>query len=244
MGKKIKHSNEFRFSRLYKTDSNTSCWLWMGCCKASQRGKLLPLFSVFDGEKYFLVSARRFAFSLVGNDLSNNLEIYNVCGNDLCVNPDHSKETTLENRFWMHVNKQDADSCWMWMGSHTKEGYGNFNSSKAHRISYQLHFGEFPPYMDVLHKCDNPSCVNPDHLFLGTAQDNSDDMKRKGRASRGEASGNSKLTAQDVIDIRQGISDKKSCVDLGRRFGVTSTAISDIKRGRTWKWLKTGQKEY
>jgi hypothetical protein len=92
-----------------------------------------------------------------------------------------------EERFWKKVNK--TEDCWLWLGH--LQRYGRFkpqgirNSPQvlAHRYSYELHFGPIPIGMNVLHKCDNPACVNPDHLFLGTQKDNVIDMMNKGRGS-------------------------------------------------------------
>jgi hypothetical protein len=98
------------------------------------------------------------------------------------------KKTTLD-RFWEKVEIGGSDQCWLWTGSKRNKGYGAFIYEKngqvvqgrAHRYSYELHVGEIPPGLFVLHTCDNPACVNPFHLFLGTNQDNVDDMMKKGR---------------------------------------------------------------
>jgi hypothetical protein len=98
----------------------------------------------------------------------------------------HNDSLTFEEKFWSNVDKQNTDRCWHWTGFCYTGGYGQINMCGkmvlAHRFSYELHFGKIPkdkPY--VLHMCDNPPCVNPHHLFLGTAKDNSDDMIAKGR---------------------------------------------------------------
>ncbi len=105
---------------------------------------------------------------------------------------------SLEDRFWMHVIK--TESCWIWTGNRDKDGYGNIGNGprdsykliRAHRLSYALHKGEVPDNLFVCHTCDKPYCVNPDHLFLGTAKDNENDKVNKGRQAKGERNGNSK----------------------------------------------------
>jgi hypothetical protein len=91
-------------------------------------------------------------------------------------------------RYWAKVVKRGPDECWDWSGSKEVHGYGQLRikgrSTKAHRFSYELHFGPIPNGLDCLHKCDNPPCTNPNHLFLGTAKDNADDMNAKGRGSK------------------------------------------------------------
>src|SRR3990167_6559441 len=90
----------------------------------------------------------------------------------------------IERYFWSRVEK--SESCWRWTGIKTKMGYGYLyirgeKSMRAHRVSYQIHYGEFDSNLLVCHHCDTPYCVRPDHLFLGTCRDNLDDMRRKGR---------------------------------------------------------------
>lgn len=93
-----------------------------------------------------------------------------------------------EERFWEHVEKRPGDGCWEWTGGKTPDGYGGFDGHRAHRFSYTLVHGFLLPSLCVCHKCDNPSCVRPDHLFAGTRTDNMRDMVAKGR------SGHQKMT--------------------------------------------------
>ena len=148
----------------------------------------------------------------------------------------------VERRFWAKVEKSPS-GCWPWMGAVARQGYGNFkvssyNGVRASRLAYALHHGHSPGELWVLHKCDNPSCVNPDHLFLGTVQDNNYDKLTKGRARTGNQSGeanpSAKLTRHDVILIKQQIADGVNNTVLGRQFGVTHSAISAIRRGKVW----------
>ena len=147
---------------------------------------------------------------------------------------------SLEDRFWRFVDKSDDDSCWLWSGGTVGRGYGSImlpdqSTGTAHRVSYEIHYGEIPDGMNVLHKCDNPPCVNPKHLFLGTHADNSLDMTDKNRQANGESCGLSKLTESDIKYIRESDLTQK---ELAKEFGVTQANISEIKRGRTWRHVK------
>ena len=140
--------------------------------------------------------------------------------------------------FWSKVKK--TDSCWLWQGSADRRGYGSVRidhvTQKAHRVSWSLAHGFIPPDLCVLHRCDTPACVNPDHLFLGTRADNSADMIAKGRARHrspnGEQNGASKLTAPDVVAIRASTISSRA---LAKQFGVSKVTIQNIRHGRTWK---------
>lgn len=151
-------------------------------------------------------------------------------------------------RFWSKVKvTARTEDCWIWNGLKTKTGYGQMSIGGrkgkiwfTHRFSYQLAYGEIPEGAHVLHRCDNPSCVNPNHLFLGTHKDNMQDMVNKGRKAikYGEDTVHHKLTADKVISIRErfargGISQSA----LAREMGVTQVAIQRIVTRRTWKHI-------
>lgn len=138
------------------------------------------------------------------------------------------------------------DSCWLWKGYiNPQTGYGVAHGSplrnrmmSAHRLSFHLHHGKDPGRLFVLHRCDVRTCVNPRHLFLGTARDNWADSIAKGRqvAVRiGEANSRSKLTADKVREIRRSTA---TSAELARRFGVSNVAIGLIRRGRSWAHVK------
>lgn len=122
--------------------------------------------------------------------------------------------------------------CWLWTGSLTPRGYGN---NSAHRHSYEAHKGAIPNGLVIRHKCDQPSCVNPDHLEIGTHQDNVDDKMRRGRyrviRNLGEAHGHAKLTAADIIAIRSSTDTWKTISD---RYGVCVSHIGKIKARKAW----------
>lgn len=122
--------------------------------------------------------------------------------------------------------------CWNWK-TPDKNGYGSFRCKYAHRVMWEFENGQIPNGLWVLHKCDNPSCVNPNHLFLGTHTDNMRDMNQKHRRNNvGERNAMSKLTIEQVQEIRLS-GDKQR--ELASRFGVHQSLISLIKSGKIWK---------
>ncbi|MGB9835082.1 MAG: HNH endonuclease signature motif containing protein, partial [bacterium] len=143
-----------------------------------------------------------------------------------------------EERFWSMVKRDGPDSCWEWQGYHLKDGYGafHFNGKRviASRFAWILTYGEIPPGMCVLHKCDNPSCVNPRHLFLGTQKDNMQDAVLKLRKS-GPHNGRTKLSWPQVDTIRLLFQMGWSAYRLARFFGVNYKTVWQILKGKTWK---------
>jgi len=130
------------------------------------------------------------------------------------------------------------DGCWQWTGCKTKTGYGQIrvggSIEYAHRVSYALHKGN-PGNLYVCHACDNPWCVNPDHLWLGTQQENQSDMAAKGRASAGTHRPLARLTDACVQGIRSALSSGVRVTAVARQFGITPSIVSGIKAGRLWK---------
>src|SRR5205085_12214412 len=105
----------------------------------------------------------------------------------------------------------------------------------AHRVAFALLVGPIPPFLCVLHRCDNPRCVNPDHLFLGTMSDNMRDRTQKGRSASGEKNGRSKLTIALVSEMRRRHKSGESIRRLGRAFGIAHSTCWAIIRGAKWK---------
>lgn len=149
-------------------------------------------------------------------------------------------------RFWLKVKK--TDSCWLWIGACTTNpaglNYGQLwvknRNYLAHRISWMAHRGEIPEGLLVLHNCpsgDNPSCVNPDHLFLGTYADNYHDMMAKRRYSHpiGCNNGQSKLNDEIVMSILKEIQNGTPEVELAKAYSVNRKTIYDIRAGKNWK---------
>lgn len=150
----------------------------------------------------------------------------------------HTKQS-IEKRLLKKVEMIPECGCWIFMGYLTPCGYGQISvaTSKcqfAHRVSYELFCGPIPNGMHVLHRCDVPACINPDHLFIGTHIDNVADMVAKGRNTRGETVGNSKLTAADVLAIRSSVAKG---IELARTTGFSPGTISLVRNKKIWKHI-------
>lgn len=155
---------------------------------------------------------------------------------------------TLAERFDNKYLAEPMSGCWLWEGANAGnvkgQRYGVIYMGRgkrllAHRASWMLHRGTIPDGLNILHKCDNPACVNPDHLFVGTQQENIADMKRKGRADRvgkafGEDIGSCKLTGEQVDQIRLLDASMRRC-DIAEMFGVSRGNVTMICQGKTWK---------
>lgn len=147
---------------------------------------------------------------------------------------------TLQERFDHYVDK--SSDCWEWKGSPDPNGYGRLNIDGtpilAHRISWELHRHKITPDQHVLHRCDNPPCVNPDHLFLGDQVANNADMKAKGRfrpgVSHGIDHGRAKLTEAQVLEIRAALGDSQQ---IAERFGISRRHVYDIQNMRVWRHI-------
>lgn len=152
-----------------------------------------------------------------------------------------SKHPLTRERFLERVDKQGDGGCWLWLGCKDKKGYGiiqrNRKAERAPRIAWELYIGTIPDKLFVCHKCDNPSCVNPDHLFVGTLQDNTADMVAKQRQIQGETVGSSKLTTIQVIEIRQRYRDGVSQRALSKEYGITKSGIQHVVRRQTWRHI-------
>jgi hypothetical protein len=155
------------------------------------------------------------------------------------------KAVSFQARFFSNIETIPETSCHWWSGGVTGNGYGTLwcNDRKrhigAHRASYEIHFGEIPDGVIVCHKCDNPLCVNPEHLFLGTHSDNSQDRDNKGRGNRalGEASTSSKITDVIVHQARDMYDEGYSQVDITRTLGIKRGNVFKIVHRQTWKHI-------
>lgn len=145
----------------------------------------------------------------------------------------------------------NRDDCWAWTGTKNRDGYGLVNGKLAHRLSFHIAFGVDPGALCVLHKCDNPACANPKHLFLGTRRDNMEDMRRKERGSKppvakkgrattvkGETHGGARLTEDAVRRLRKmrirGDGKKIPFRQLGTWFGIKAAQACAIYHRRAW----------
>lgn len=165
------------------------------------------------------------------------------------------KQKPLVDRFWSKVDKRSPFECWEWKGGKTTAGYGSIGLGTreeghgyAHRLSYQLATGTDPGDLYVCHKCDNPGCVNPHHLFLGTPRVNSHDARDKGRqilpaVRAGETNNKAKLTEPDVRDIfERRVNRREPLATLAREYNVTEANISAIAKRKTWKHINHEEK--
>lgn len=149
-----------------------------------------------------------------------------------------STRMTVEERFMSKVQK--TEQCWLWIGKKAKGGYGSFSANGksyiAHRFYYSLINGHIPDDIKACHKCDNPPCVNPDHIFLGTQSENLQDAVQKGRRrTRGEDNGFSKLTTQQVIEIRRSYSSGSMIkAEIARKFNTSKTNVTRIINRESW----------
>lgn len=137
----------------------------------------------------------------------------------------------------------ERTQCWRWIGSVSTDGYGlwsAYGQKTAHRASYVMNRGQIPTGLHVLHKCDEPSCVNPSHLFLGTHQDNMADLRAKGRAygARGELNSGAKISEAEAMQI---IRDARPATTIAVQYGITRETVDLIRNGRTWKHLFSEQ---
>jgi hypothetical protein len=155
------------------------------------------------------------------------------------------ENASLERRFWDKVDRRGPDDCWPWKAGRDKDGYGRFaagRTTRAHRYSWEVHNGPIPVGFLALHRCDNPPCVNPAHLFVGSHQDNIRDCVEQGRQSRlsgvvkaraGVTNGRAKLTLAQVAAIRSAPANVSNSA-LGRQHGVSNVMVSKIRRGKAW----------
>lgn len=151
-------------------------------------------------------------------------------------------------RLSRHINQGSLDACWPWTGARSPLGYGRTHvyidgqrkSRNAHQAVWLVERGPIPPGQCVLHRCDNRACCNPAHLFLGTQAENTADRHAKGRDARGARNTKTKLSPEQVAEIRQLHASGRSAASIARDFGVWSTSIDRIVRGKNHRILASG----
>lgn len=149
----------------------------------------------------------------------------------------------LIQRFWSKVDKSTPSQCWLWTASTAGKGYGQIKlpgtrrQVYAHRLSYEMHKGVVPDGLMVLHTCDTPRCVNPEHLFLGTGLDNLQDMARKGRHLYGERNTEHRLTEAKVHRIFDLSGEGWSQARIAKEIGVGQPQVGRILRGERWRHI-------
>lgn len=138
------------------------------------------------------------------------------------------------------VIRPELGQCWLWKGRVGAQGYGLVvhEAITAHRFSWLFHNGKIPRGKQVCHKCDVRLCVNPDHFFLGTARENFEDMRRKGRHSRGIRVRSAKLNERKVIELRELRALGASVYQLAEKFKLTPSGVYGVLQRRNWAWLK------
>ena len=198
-----------------KPGNPDECWLWQ--CRSDPNTDTGRYGSISDEDRRGL-KPHRVSWLLHFGPIPTGEYVRRSCRNSRCVNPKHLYlvQDGLARRFWEKVDRNGPTqahvphlgNCWTWTGYLMPEGYGqvalphNQGAALSHQIAWQLTHGAIPEGLWVLHKCDNRVCVRPDHLFLGTHQDNMADMDAKGRRPRGESAPWSKLTEDQVRTIR------------------------------------------
>lgn len=234
--------DESKFWSLVEKTNDNDCWIWKG--QVSTRGYG---FVHYDHTKHYAI---RLSYQYANGAIGNETVITSCPDNKLCVNPLHlsavPKTRPLAERFWEKVVVGKEAECWEWQAAKDSKGYGMISDKPnglpriaAHRVAYALHYGVEPGDNLVCHFCDNPSCVNPHHLWLGDYGDNNRDAREKNRRYQpdvtGENNGRAKLTLADVIFIRQHYKHDLTAEQMANRFGVSISTIREVAKGKTWK---------
>lgn len=250
-------SHTDRFWKYVLRQDGEKCWVWLG--RNDRHG-----YGLFARDESGTAACHRISWALEYGRIPEGKYVFQACNNRLCVRPDHlilgSRQTsnidiairkrraheemraekTPEKRFWRRVAK--GSRCWEWKGSRAHTGHGRVRILGkvwlAHRYAWTITNGPIPSGLLVRHKCDNGWCVNPDHLCLGTHQDNTNDKVERGRAwsAPGEANPSAKLTAADVAKIRA-MGGTKTDAQLATEYRVSASAVNAVQSRRTWRHL-------
>lgn len=222
---------EHFWSKVDKSNGDDGCWIYRTTARRGY-GRIK-----WGGR---MEQSYRVSYLLAYGQLPDDLKVYRTCETPSCVNPKHLVlEMRDEERFWSKVNVTDPDKCWEWTAGRNENGYGTLNwqrrkMEKAHRVSWIVAHGDIPKGLEICHSCDNPPCCNPSHLFLGTHNDNIQDMIAKGRlvVPRGEKHGNSRFSDAQVVEMRKLHQEGQTPAQLSRLFGISKTHIHSILKGK------------
>lgn len=171
-----------------------------------------------------------------------------TCGTEIVTNKNATKYCSDICHFWMYASVGEKNECWIWTGPKSNFGHGSFISGysghvQAHRISWEIHRGKIPEGLCVCHDCpggDNPACVNPEHLWLGTKAENSRDRDEKGRhvALYGENANGAKLTEENVSEIRRRAKLGEPCARMDKEFSISPGYAWRIVNRKSWNHVR------
>lgn len=234
-------SMDERLSESIEYGEGDVCWNWTK--RTNQAGRpIATIEETVDGKR--VVTTVYVQHYVLERHLGRKIEtryIDPICGNPICCNPDHLQERDFESRFWNNTIENE-NGCWEWQGAtHAKTGYGIITlegqARTTHTVSYEQAKGEIPEDLFVLHKCNNRICINPDHLYVGTHDDNMRDMANAGSV-KGSKNFNSILNEEEVQEIRKLIASKMiTYANIAQQYGVKRQTVKDIALRRTWAWL-------
>ena len=250
---RLSESQQELFWSKIKIGPEEECWPWQRALKGRGYGALRV-------NKQSL-SAHRVAYILTFGPAPEDLFVFQTCGRNECCNPAHQTTGTMgdavkiekkpyidpkdqqmpsvEERFWSRVDKKSRDGCWEWTAGKDDHGYGKLSNGKGrhvktHRYSWALHNGPIKKGLCILHKCDNPPCVNPEHLFAGTQLENIADMVSKSRHQIGSRNSRAVLTESKVRIIKSRLDKGHKQQEIADAMGVARSLISLIKSGKRW----------
>lgn len=183
-------------------------------------------------------SKRKMSLALTGK---KSKRVYTPLSEEQKKKMSLTKTQDINKRFWEKVDITDFFECWNWLANKNRRGYGDFRYLKGHisapRMAWILTKGNIPNGMYVCHHCDNPSCCNPAHLFLGTPQNNVQDMVNKGRQRKGESQVNAKLTGKEVLEIRELAKNGQFQYEIAKLYGISQRLVWNIIHRKAWKHL-------
>lgn len=256
-----KSGNPVTFESIFarRVRQEGECLIFTGAKNSSGH----PVFC-FLGRNWYAAQA---AYEIRNGPIPEGLLLRRLCDRKDCVNPDHltvgeswavakanavasrkAKKLDLRGRLLSKVIPEPNSGCWLWVGAvNPTTGYGHLQwtvykgligrDQIAHRVSYRAFIGDIPDGMHVCHKCDVPSCINPDHLFLGTSKDNKQDSVQKGRHATGDRSRH-RMSLLQVLEIKEAWRSGETITSIANRLGYCHYSnIHKCLIGKTWGWL-------